>query len=189
MNLTGLTLPEVAAIVYQRLREVGVESVVVGGSSVTIHVPAVYTSADIDLALISGFNRLKVARGLGEIGFHESGRDFVHPETPYTIDLVAETPYVDQRPIREFCTVKTTTGLVRTYCIEDAIADRIAAWVHWSDSESLDVAERAVAASREAIRAERLTFALNALETGDRRGTERLELARSRLSKIVGSVS
>lgn len=174
-------------MVYQRLHDAGIESVVVGGSSVTIHVPAVYTSDDIDLALISGFNRSKAARALGELGFRESGRDFVHPQTPYTIDLVAETPYVDQRPIREFCTVRTPAGPVQTYYVEDAIADRVAAWVHWSDSESLAVAEKALAASQTTVDAGRLAAAVSGLEPGDRPSVERLQLARRRLSRIAGN--
>jgi len=188
MNLKGLTLAEIGAVVCRRLSDAGVEAVVVGGSSVTIHVPAVYTSNDIDLALISGFNRNKAAKALKELGFRESGRDFVHPDSPYAIDLVAEIPYVDQRPIRDFCTVTTPAGPVRTYYLEDAIADRIAAWVHWSDSQSLKVAESALAASHEKIGGDRLSAAIAAIEAGDKRREERLRLARSRLSKIVGSV-
>ena len=188
MNLEDLTLAEIAAVVYRHLREVGVEAVVVGGSSITIHVPAVYTSADIDLALISGFNRSKVAKTLERLGFHERGRDFVHPGVPYTIDLVAETPYIDQRAIKDFATVHTSEGPVRTYYIEDAAADRIAAWVYWSDSESLDVAERALSAAAKNVERDRLAAALDAIEAGDRSSKDRLNLARGRLSKIVGSI-
>jgi hypothetical protein len=188
MNLSGLTLAELGAVIYGCLRNAGVEAIVVGGSAITIHVPAVYTSNDIDLALISGFNRNKVVKALEGLGFRESGRDFAHPETPYTIDLVAETPYVDRRPILEFCTVETSAGPVRTYYIEDAIADRIAAWVHWSDSQSLRVAERALTASKDTIRTDRLSAAIGAIESGDPRSSQRLELARGRISKIARSM-
>lgn len=133
MNLEGRSLAEVAAVVNRRLRESGVESVVVGESSVSIHVPQAYTSDHIDLALVTGFNRSKA-------------------------DLVAETPYVDQRPIREFCTIETAAG-----------------------------AQRALTVARKAVHNDRLSETLNAIETGDRRSSERLELARNRLSKIAGS--
>ncbi|HZY98199.1 MAG TPA: hypothetical protein VFE36_01365 [Candidatus Baltobacteraceae bacterium] len=75
-----------------------------------------------------------------------------------------DAPYVDQRSIR-----------------------RVAAWVHWSDSQSLNVAERALAASQKTIRSDRLISAIDSIETDDRRTAERLELARSRLSKLAGT--
>lgn len=186
MNLEDATLSEVAAIVYRCLRESGIEAVVVGGSAITVHVPDVYTSSDIDLALISGFNRSRAARALEDLGFQERGRDFVHPKSAFSIDLVAQTPYIDQRPIREFCTLETNAGPLRAYYLEDAIGDRVSAWVHWSDSESLKVAERALEPTRNRIDRKRLVTALDSIETGDRPSKDRLDLARAKLSTIIG---
>lgn len=67
----------------------------------------------------------------------------------------------------DFASIETPVGSVRVYHLEDAIADRIAAFLHWSDSESLDVAERSARAARDRISRKRLDAALKALEFGD----------------------
>jgi hypothetical protein len=43
-------------------------------------------------------------------------------------------------------TIVTRFSPVRVFRFEDAIADRISAFLHWADSQSLEVAERAVRA-------------------------------------------
>src|SRR5471032_1385575 len=134
----------------------GIHVVVVGGSAITAHVPDVYTSMDIDFAVTSGLHRSDIAAALKEAGFLPTGRSFSHPDTIYTLDFVADMPSIDAELVEEFDEVPTSQGTVRVYFIEDAIADRVAAFLHWSDSQSLDVAESAVAAARERISPERL---------------------------------
>jgi hypothetical protein len=148
-------------------------------------VPDVYTSHDIDLAILTGFDRPAVAKALRELDFAEDGREFVNPTTPYSVDLVAATPYIDQRPILEFDTIPTPAGPVRTYFIEDALADRIAAWLYWADSQSLELAERVAAAARSRILRDRLESSVGALSTGDRVTEERMRVAHDRLQRAL----
>lgn len=146
MTLRKASLIEVAAQAAQCLERAGIPVAVVGGSAVTAYAPEIYTSKDIDFAAIKGARRREFALAVGELGFQAKGRDFVHPQSPFSLDLVADTPYVDQRAVTKFATLETRFGPVRVYTFEDAIADRIAAFLHWGDSQSLDVAERVVAA-------------------------------------------
>ena len=115
------------AAVATHLRIRGIEVVVIGGSAITSHVPDVYTSMDIDFAVTSGIDRRRIARALNELGFRKRGRVFVHPETVYALDFVAERPYIDQEPVYDFAEIHTPVGSVRVLHLEDAIADRIAA--------------------------------------------------------------
>ena len=72
--------------------------------------------------------------------------------------------------------------------LEDAVADRIAAFLHWSDSESLDVAERSAAAARDRLTWDRIDSALRKLDTRLPEGAQRMALARERLRRaIVGA--
>jgi hypothetical protein len=185
LNFQGQSLGEVAAAVSNHLRSHGIEVAVVGGSAITLHVPDVYTSHDIDLAILTGFDRPAAAKALRELGFSEDGREFVNPTTPFSVDLVAATPYIDQRPIRQFDTIPTAAGPVRAYFIEDALADRIAAWLYWADSQSLEVAERVASAARSRISQDRLESSLAALSTGDRVTEERMRVARDRLQRAL----
>jgi hypothetical protein len=181
VNLRGRSLTEIAGLVCKHLRVHGMEAVVVGGSAITVHVPHVYTSHDIDIAVINGARRRRLQKALEEIGFHTADRIFAHSDTPYTVDFVAETPYIDQHAITNFVEIQTTFGNVRTYHLEDALADRIAAFVHWNDGESLAVAKRTVAAAWEKITRERLDEALSMIDIGYPGAAERITFARERL--------
>lgn len=183
MKFAGMPLVEVAAAVATHLRTHGTEVVIVGGSAITAHVPAVYTSMDIDFAVTAGDVRTTIVRALNELGFQQRGRIFVHPDTVYTLDFVPDTPHIDREPVCDFAEIHTPAGPVRALRLEDAITDRIAAFLHWSDSESLDVAERSVSAARNHLTWERIDAALLRLDTTTLESTRRMALARERLRR------
>jgi len=183
LRLKGASLAEVAARASAALAENGIPVVVVGGSAITMHAPHVYTSKDVDFAAIRGTTRRAFAAALKSLGFTARGRDFVHPDTPYTLDLVADTPYIDQRPITAFATVKTRHGPVKVYKLEDALADRVAAFLHWGDLESLEVAEQAVSAGSTTVSWTRLETALRKLDASLPEAARRLESAIDQLRK------
>src|SRR5207245_11134930 len=102
MNFTGMSLVEVAAAVATHLRTHGIEVVIVGGSAITSHVPAVYTSMDMDFAVTSGSDRHTIVRALSVVGFQQRGRIFVHPDTVYTVDFVPDNTHHDPTAIHVF---------------------------------------------------------------------------------------
>jgi hypothetical protein len=183
--LPALSLAEVAAIVGAELAKAGVRACVVGGSSITVHAPEAYVSHDIDLAILTGIDRRTIEGVLRTIGYVRQGRSFVHPESQWTIDIVADTPYIASRPITTYASVATNFGPVCTYELEDAIADRIAAFLFWNDSQSLDVAERFVAKRARDIRWRKLTAALETLDSGDPSSAQRLSFAVRRLREVL----
>jgi len=188
MKFSEMSLVEVAAAVATHLKTYGIEVVVVGGSAITSHVPTVYTSMDIDLAVTSGIDRRRITRALNELGFQQRGRVFVRPDTKYPLDFVADRPYLDQQPVCDFAEINTPTGTVRVLHLEDAIADRIAAFLHWSDSESLDVAVRAAVAARDRLTWARVNAALRKLDAASPETEQRMALARVRLKRALASV-
>jgi hypothetical protein len=181
-----MSLVEVAAAVGTHLRTYGIEVVVVGGSAITSHVPAVYTSMDIDFAVTSGADRRTIVRALSDLGFRQQGRVFVHPQTVYTLDFVADSPHIDREPVYDFAEIHTSVGTVQALRLEDAIADRVAAFLHWSDSESLDVAERSISAARERLTWDRIDASLLKLDTSAADSRRRMALARERLRRAIG---
>lgn len=95
------------------------------GSAITTHVPHVYTSHDINFANPSDDPVRTIIAALKTLGFERRGRPFIHPDTIYTLDFVADTPSIDTRPIFDFVAIETAHGTVRVYSLEDAIADRV----------------------------------------------------------------
>ncbi len=183
MNLDGWSLADVAAAVEAQLRAYGISVAVVGGSAITIHAPSVYTSYDIDIAVTTGMNHRRIAEALAGLGFKSQGRSYANETTPYVVDVVADTPYVDQRPIHDFDRVQTLRGNVTVLKLQDAIADRIAAFLYWQDSQSLDVAERALTTAGTKIDWKTLAATLEKLEHGDDDTNQRFQLALETLSK------
>ena len=112
-------------------------------------------------------------------------RTFVHRDTGYALDIVADTPYIDWEPVYDFAEIRKSAGPVRVLRLEDAIADRIAAFLHWSDSESLDVAERSIAAARNRLTWEGVDAALLRLDTSTKESAQRMALARDRLRRAL----
>jgi hypothetical protein len=178
-------LIEVAAAVATHLKTHGIEVVVVRGSATTAHVPNVYTSMDVDFAVTSDIDRRKINLALAELGFHRRGQTFVHPDTAYSLDFVADRPYVEQQAVYDFAEIPTPLGNVRVLYLEDAIADRIAGFLHWSGSESLNAAERAAADARDRLPWERIDAALQRLDTSLPGTALRMALARERLHRAV----
>ena len=179
-----LPLADVAAIIAEHLQRHGVEMCVVGGSAVTVHAPVIYTSLDIDLAILTGINRRRLELLLEELGYSKRGRSFVHARSKWTVDIVADTPYIGDRAIREFADVRTRHGIVRTYLLEDAIADRIAGWLFWSDSESLAVARSVLANKAREVSWKRVTAAIQALDASDAMTAQRRQFALNELRRV-----
>jgi hypothetical protein len=170
------------------LKQRGIDLVVVGGSAITSWTPTVYTSYDVDFVAINGATRKHIASALHDIGFMQRGRIFAHADCRYTVDFVATTPLVDRRIITEFAAISTRFGEVRVLKPEDAVADRVAAWVHWSDSQSLTVAEESARLLRDKIHAETFDKALESLQPGDAPSALRLRRARERLTAILTAI-
>jgi hypothetical protein len=187
MNLAGRTVNEIAGLVSEQLRAHGIRVVVVGGGAITAHVPTVYSSEDVDLAVLTGVNHRAIAAALAQIGFERAGRTYVNETTIYPIDIVADIPWVDQRAITVYQRVDTAFGSFDTLRLEDAVADRIAAFLYWDDSASLDVAERAIAAASDRPTWKVLHDTLLQLESGPGAIGKRFELALERLSAIYHS--
>ena len=162
----------------------GIIVVVVGGSAITLHVPEVYTSHDIDFAVPSGHRLSELTAALAEIRFVRKGRVYVSPDSVYSVDIIADVPLIEQEPIYDYAVMATSAGTLNVLHLEDAIGDRVSAFVHWSDSESLDVAERALTAARTRIDSSRLQHALERVRPEGNAARLRLQLARERLGRI-----
>lgn len=185
MKFVGMSLIEVAAAVAEHLKSHGIDVVVVGGSAITSHVPAVYTSMDVDFALTSDADRRRISAALKELGFEPKGQVFVHPDTKYTVDFVAESPQIDLEPVFDFAEIQTSYGSFRVLKLEDAIADRVAAFLHWSDSQALDVAERSTASARDRLTWGRIDASLRKLDTKLPESAMRMSIARERLRRAI----
>ena len=67
-------------------------------------------------------------------------RYFRHPETNYFIEFPSGPLSVGSQPVRKTITMRFQTGRLRLISPTDCVKDRLAAYFHWNDKQSLEQA-------------------------------------------------
>lgn len=111
----------------QGLYPEGLEPVLVGGAAVELYTGGGHVTGDVDLV---GFVPREVAAAFGAAGFVRKGRHWLHETGQVFVGFPGERLREgEQRArLRVGCLEVTVVG------IEDALADRLAAWQHWKST-------------------------------------------------------
>ncbi|MGO9174578.1 MAG: hypothetical protein ACLQED_00315 [Desulfobaccales bacterium] len=75
-----------------------------------------------------------------EIGFHEKNKYFVNPETDIFLEFPPGPLNTGEEPVKEVITINFPTGELRIISPTDCVKDRLAAYYHWGDQQSLEQA-------------------------------------------------
>ena len=139
-SIKAMNMEELAAYVCSELEKEGIETVLSGGSCVEIYSDGKYTSDDIDL--IDRFNggHTKIKNVMIKLGFKEHNRYFVHEDTTLFIEFPRGPLGVGDAPVHEIALKEEETGILKLLTPTDCIKDRLAAYFHWDDLQSLDQA-------------------------------------------------
>lgn len=139
-SIKDMSMEELAGYVCSQLEKEGIKTVLSGGSCVEIYSQGKYTSDDIDL--IDRFNggHTKIKNVMVQLGFKEHNRYFVHEYTRYFIEFPRGPLGVGDAPITEIASRENETGILRLLTPNDCIKDRLAAYYHWDDPQSLEQA-------------------------------------------------
>lgn len=140
MKIKGITLRDLAIYVSDYLRKNGINTVLSGGACVAIYTKNKYTSYDLDFVMESFSVRKSINSILEKIGFIEHGRYFVHEETPFFLDFLVPPLSVGEEPVKEIVSIKKKNMILKLLSPTDCIKDRLAAFYHWNDIQSLDQA-------------------------------------------------
>lgn len=131
---------ELAAFIYSYLKAHGIDAVLSGGACVTIYSQNQYFSPDLDFIESGGTSRRKLKNLLGKLGFFEERRYFRHPETDFFLEFSAGPLAVGREPVKETVMRHFATGVVKMISPTDCVKDRLAAYYHWGDRQSLEQA-------------------------------------------------
>jgi hypothetical protein len=135
----GTALAELGAIVYEALRERGIDAFLSGGAVVSIYTKNKYESFDLDF--VSYADRARIKEVMLSLGFSmDRGRMFVHPATQFTVEFPGSAARVGEALVTQFNELKTPAGVLRLLTPTDCVKDRLAAFYHWSDRQGLDQA-------------------------------------------------
>jgi hypothetical protein len=145
-TIKEMSMEELAAYVCSALEQEGIETVLSGGSCVQIYSQGKYTSDDIDL--IDRFNggHTRIKNVMINLGFKEYNRYFIHEDTKLFIEFPRGPLGVGDAPVNDIASKEEDTGILKLLTPTDCIKDRLAAYYHWDDPQSLEqaiwVAER-----------------------------------------------
>lgn len=143
-----MTQAELAAYVVSQLDIAGIEVVLSGGAAVAIYTDNRYQSRDIDLIETGLATHSQIQRAMRALGFQGVGRHFEHPDSTWLVEFPGGPPYVGREPIGRVREITFTTGKLRLISPTDSVKDRLSAYFHWHDRQSLDQA-RLVAESQD----------------------------------------
>lgn len=117
-------------IVSDRLREIGLEPVLVGGGALEFYTAGGYTTGDVDLALPHGRD---VDESFADLGFQKDGRFWIRED----LDLYFEAPAPYSLPGETAPRTRVEIeGLqIVVLGVDDLLMDRLRAWVHWKSGE------------------------------------------------------
>jgi len=133
------TIRDVAARVSQALTKAGITAVLTGGGAVSVYSANKYQSYDIDF--VTAASRRELSDVMCKLGFTQgAGRHFEHPSTRLVVEFVAWPLTVGDEVVQRWARIPTPAGLLQILTPTQCIKDRLAAFFHWRDSQSLEQA-------------------------------------------------
>jgi len=138
--LPTTSLRELAFIVCTALDRAGTTAVLTGGGAATIYSNEAYLSHDLDFVL--SFAGSDSSRPLTDLGFARDGQSYVHPNTPFTLDFPPGPLGIGSDVLSEWSTLEEAELILHIIKPTDSVLDRFAAYVHWQERASLEIAAR-----------------------------------------------
>ncbi len=140
MRITANTALEALALaVGEALAGQGIRAVLTGGACAGIYSGGFYSSQDVDFVLEGRVTLPMLDAAMKSLGFSRKGNRYVHPDSPFWVEFPRgplgigkdlEIQPVLLRPGRRTLALSPT----------DSCRDRLEAFFHWSDRQSLAVA-------------------------------------------------
>jgi hypothetical protein len=134
------SLAEAAAAVGDALRRHGIRAVLTGGACASLYSKGAYHSVDVDFIVVRPTTQALLDAAMGTVGFARRGDRYLHPACRFYVEFprgplaVGDDYRID--PIER----RTRQGRFLALSATDSCRDRLAAFYHWNDRQSLDVA-------------------------------------------------
>jgi hypothetical protein len=135
-----MSVEELGGLVCQTLAAAGITVTLTGGACVAIWSEGKYVSHDLDFIEEGPVARRKVTESLKPLGFEPVGRHFVNSESPFIIEFPTGPLMVGNERVQDVNERMTPLGTLRLLSPTDCVKDRLAAYFHWNDRQSLEQA-------------------------------------------------
>lgn len=127
---------EFAAAIVKCLEKDGISCVLVGGACVSIYTDERHHSKDLDF--ISPYSVAAITASLTKVGFKKSGRYYTHKDSDFYVEFPSGPPAIgNEVPVEPEGRIKVKDTTIHLYSPTQCVMDRLAAWFHWRDRQSL----------------------------------------------------
>lgn len=134
------SLATVAVAVNHALDAHGIVAILTGGACASLHSDGAYYSTDLDFVLRSATGQATLDAAMATLGYRRHGQQFHHPSARFFVEF-PRGPLAIGDDIEVIPTIRRTpAGPVRVLSATDSCRDRLAAFYHWRDRQSLRVA-------------------------------------------------
>jgi len=141
-SLKRIGLKELDGLVNSHLEKHGVDAVLTGGACVTVYSRNKYQSLDLDFVTLSAEYDVKaILAALQELGFEKAAEGFfARQDCDFIIEFIPPPLAVGSEPVKKIATLRTKYGSLKLLSPTDCVKDRLAAYYHWDDPQSLEQA-------------------------------------------------
>lgn len=137
MDFSKTSIVELATIVADHLQQHGIEVVLVGGLAVEIYTENLYLTKDIDMVNTNYKSPQELRDAMSKLGFQKKGRVFVNDSTEISVEFPSGPLSVGDELVAKTTIAKVAKGKIPILNVSDVIKDRLAAYTHWQDKQSL----------------------------------------------------
>ena len=137
MDFKNTSMIELAVVVAQHLKHRDIRVVLVGGLAVEIYTENQYLTDDIDMVDISYQKPAVLKAAMSELGFTKQGRVYRNSSTDIVVEFPSAPLAVGDELIKDQTNIETEFGKISILFAVDVIKDRLAAYLHWKDQQSL----------------------------------------------------
>lgn len=134
------SLGAAAAAVAGALRADKITAVLTGGACATLYSAGAYHSRDLDFIVVGPATQAGVERAMASVGYSRKRDRYVHPRARFYVEFPRGPLAIGGehriRPVSR----RTPHGQILMLSPTDSCRDRLAAFYHWRDRQSLTVA-------------------------------------------------
>lgn len=133
-----MSLRDFALAVAELLQRQNIEVVLTGGAVVAIYSNGKYVSNDVDFLSATSHQTIKVV--MLEAGFRNLGKDFCHDDSQFTVEFPGTQLVIGEEAMQPEGEIKEGKFILRLLSPTQCVMDRLAAFYHWKDRQSLEQA-------------------------------------------------
>ena len=134
------TLREVVQAISASLRRHRIEAILTGGACASLHSKGDYLSHDLDYIIRNVVTRTQLEQAMLAVGFARTGAEYRHAEVPFFVEFPKGPLAIGDDDLVEPVEIRVGSVKVWTLSATDSCRDRLSAFYHWNDLQSLRVA-------------------------------------------------